>query len=84
LRISFVAKPAGDQGVDVAFAISRKVGNAVVRNTIRRRLRALMDALEPEPRPGLYLIRCSIDTGSLNYDELHHHLHTAVARARAN
>jgi ribonuclease P protein component len=70
-----------DSQVDVAYAISRRLGGAVVRNRIRRRLRALMDGLEPLPRPGSYLIRCGNETGNLTYDELHHHLHIALERA---
>jgi len=73
-----------DQGsCDVAYAISRKVGNAVVRNRIRRRLRAVMDGLSPAPKSGLYLIKCGNGTGQLSYDELQHHLQAALIRAQA-
>ena len=82
LRIVFVEKP--DQGnCKVAFAVSKKVGNAVVRNRIRRRLRASFDGLSPAPKPGLYLIKCSPGTGNLSYDEIQHHLQGALLRARA-
>src|ERR1700722_17975826 len=80
LRISFVATP-GEVGVDVAYAISRKVGNAVVRNRTRRRLRMAMDDLRPPPRPGLYLVKCGIQTGNLSYAQLLLHLSKAVERA---
>ena len=72
------------RSVDVAYAISRKVGNAVVRNRIRRRLRALVDDLDPQPLPGIYLIRCGFETGKLPYEELRHHLHQALDRANAH
>ncbi|MHB1088345.1 MAG: ribonuclease P protein component [Acidimicrobiales bacterium] len=81
LRISYVAHTDGAQSVDVAYAISRKVGNAVTRNQIRRRLRALMDCSDPHPEPGSYLIRCGNETGNLSYDELQHHLQRALERA---
>ncbi|MHB1208876.1 MAG: ribonuclease P protein component [Acidimicrobiales bacterium] len=81
LRISYVAHADEAQSVDVAYAISRKVGNAVIRNQIRRRLRALMDCLVPAPDPGSYLIRCGNETGNLSYDELQHHLQRAVGRS---
>jgi ribonuclease P protein component len=67
----------------VAYAISRKVGNAVERNRIRRRLRALIDDLEPPPHSGSYLIRCGIETSNLSYEQLHHHLDKALERAHA-
>jgi len=69
--------------VAVAYAISRKVGNAVARNRIRRRLRALFDGLDPQPKPGKYLIRCSNETGNLTYEELQHHLRESLNRAGA-
>lgn len=69
--------------MDVAYAISRKVGNAVARNRIRRRLRALLDDLNPQPMPGMYLIRCGFETGTLSYDELHTHLRKALERAHS-
>ena len=82
LRVVFVEH--SDQGsYDVAFAISRKVGNAVVRNRIRRRLRAAMDGLSPAPKSGLYLIKCGNGSGQLSYDELQIHLQTALGRAHA-
>ncbi|MDE3065050.1 MAG: ribonuclease P protein component [Acidobacteriota bacterium] len=81
LRILFVAGDGLDPRVDVAFAISRRHGGAVVRNRIRRRLRALIDGLDPRPRPGSYLIRCGNETGKLTYDQLQHHLTTALGRA---
>src|ERR1700722_12933919 len=78
LRISFVAEVSDAPNVCVAYAISRKVGNAVVRNRIRRRLRALIDGLDPQPKPGNYLIRCSNETGRLSYEELQRHLHDSL------
>jgi ribonuclease P protein component len=67
----------------VAYAISRKVGNAVVRNRIRRRIRAVIDDLSSELKPGLYLVKCGKGTGQLTYDEIQHHLHAALIRAQA-
>jgi ribonuclease P protein component len=81
LRIAFASWEEGPAQVAVAFAISRKVGSAVVRNRIRRRLRDLVDRLEPAPRSGLYLIKCGIETGDLSYDQLNVHLQRALERA---
>jgi ribonuclease P protein component len=40
----------------VAFAIARRLGTAVARNRLRRRLRALLASRAAELPPGLYLI----------------------------
>lgn len=46
----------GDAPVLAGFAIGRKTGSAVVRNRIRRRLRAVMQANEGAMAPGAYLL----------------------------
>ncbi|HSN02090.1 MAG TPA: ribonuclease P protein component [Acidimicrobiales bacterium] len=79
LRVSFVGIE-GD-GVKVAFAISRKVGSAVVRNRLRRRLRAMFDGVSNDLQQGLYLVKCDIRTKDLTYDELHSQLHEALRGA---
>ena len=47
---------ARGHGVKVGFSVSRKVGNAVVRNRIRRRLRECFRPLLGDVKPGLYVI----------------------------
>jgi ribonuclease P protein component len=43
----------GDPAVRVGFTASKKIGNAVLRNRAKRRLRALArEVLAPEARPG--------------------------------
>jgi ribonuclease P protein component len=81
VRVSYVAGQSEQISVEVAYAISRKVGNAVVRNKIRRQLRSIIDDLKPPPRAGLYLIGCGIETGTLSYEQLQYHVHRAVSRA---
>ncbi|MEO5338719.1 MAG: ribonuclease P protein component [Magnetospirillum sp. WYHS-4] len=45
--------PGGEAAIRVGFTVSRKVGNAVVRNRARRRLRAVAEAVLPvAARPG--------------------------------
>ncbi|MEM9035289.1 MAG: ribonuclease P protein component [Actinomycetota bacterium] len=63
----------------VAFAVPRKVGGAVVRNRLRRRLRAHLPACGPAP--GLYLIRVFPGAETSSGPELRSHLERAVERA---
>jgi len=54
----------------VAFTIGRRVGPAVVRNRLRRRLRMLMREMAPELRPGAYLIGAGPAAAALSFGEL--------------
>ena len=62
----------------VAFAIGRKVGPAVVRNRLRRRLRALWQ--EATPLAGDYLILASPAAASATHAELRDRLTAALER----
>lgn len=42
--------------LQVGFSVSRKVGNSVVRNRVKRRLREQFRRLMPQIKPGLYVI----------------------------
>ena len=44
LRVQFVPAPTAEEARRVAFAVPRKVGTAVERNSCRRRLRAVVAA----------------------------------------
>lgn len=52
----------------VAFAVGRAVGNAVVRNRIRRRLRAA--CAELRPAAGIYLLTATSVAATCGYGEL--------------
>jgi len=54
----------------VAFAIGRRAGGAVVRNRIRRRLRAITREVRAELRPGAYLLGATAAASSLSYRDL--------------
>ena len=54
----------------VAYTIGRRVGPAVVRNRLRRRLRMLMREAAPRLRPGAYMIGASPEATSLTFSEL--------------
>lgn len=62
----------------VAFAISRAVGNAVTRNRLRRRLRAVLAGMELPS--GLYLIGCRPAASELTFDEISHTLRKLPSR----
>jgi ribonuclease P protein component len=63
----------------VAFAVGRPVGPAVVRNRVRRRLRAA--ARDLDLSPGAYLVAASPDAVGLPYPELRRHLELALHEA---
>ena len=61
---------ATDDPPQVAFAVGRKVGGAVVRNKIRRRLRAIMQEAAPELPSGAYLVTAAPAAAQLSFGEL--------------
>lgn len=74
-----------------AFAISRKVGNAVKRNQLRRRLRTILRDAEHPPEgehglaPGTYLVTARPSVTDLSYQALSQLVGSAcaeVARSR--
>jgi ribonuclease P protein component len=66
----------------VAFAIGRAVGPAVVRNRLRRRLRALLDGrvAAGSLTPGWLLVGASPTACELTYDELGAEVRALLAR----
>lgn len=71
----------------VAFAVSRRAGGAVIRNRIRRRLRAVLAELAgagPTALPaGAYLVGASAAAAELPYPQLRDHVRQAVRQASA-
>ena len=70
-----------DAGPRVAYAIGRHVGPAVVRNRVRRRMRAV--ARELELAPGAYLVTADPGVVALDFGDLRRHLAAAVRKATA-
>jgi len=74
LMLQAAASPseAGAAGVRVGFTASRKVGNAVVRNRAKRRLRAAAaEILSRDGRPGTdYVLIARTGTGERRYEDL--------------
>lgn len=81
-----VGDPASSGPPRVAYAIGRKAGGAVVRNRVRRRLRAIVREVAAELDPGSYLIGAGAAAATLPYRELRatviEALRSAPARGR--
>ena len=54
----------------VAYAVGRRVGSAVVRNRVRRRLRALTRDAAPLLHPGAYMISVGPEAALLSFEKL--------------
>lgn|GEM_PF-131471 len=68
----------------VAFAVARKVGPAVKRNHIRRRIRSAMREIQADSPPivpsGAYLISVRSEATTRTYDELSNDLRRALKK----
>jgi ribonuclease P protein component len=89
LTVTFVADAAPRPGTEarhpartrVAFAVPRRVGKAVVRNRVRRRLRAVFAEADPTRAPaGAYLVAVRPGVADLSYRELSEHVHRALSK----
>jgi len=64
----------------VAYTVGRKVGTAVVRNQVKRRIRTIVREAAPRLRPGAYLIGVSPVTASTPYSDLRVHVLKALEK----
>lgn len=67
------ADTAPEAGIRVAYGTPRRIGTAVTRNRVRRRLRSAVRELAAEgtlSRPGAYLVTVAPDAVGLRYGEL--------------
>lgn len=80
-----VAERDADEGAGAgaAMAIGRRVGPAVVRNRLRRQVRAILVELDRERpiRPGWYLVIVNPDARGRSYADLSEDLRGAFDRA---
>lgn len=63
---------AADSGIRIGFTVTRKVGNAVVRNRVRRRLRAAASQIVPKNVKGHFdlVLIGRAGTNKRNFEEL--------------
>lgn len=76
--------PGGAPEPRVAYAIGASVGSAVVRNRVRRRLRAVVaECAKDDLAPGLYLIGAGPDAVGERFDTLRRDLRRCLGSVRA-
>jgi ribonuclease P protein component len=79
--VGAVGSAASGARVRVAYAIGTRVGNAVVRNRCRRRLRGVFTEVDPATLPaGAYLVSAQPDVTALSYQELREHVERALKK----
>lgn len=83
VRLRYLADDAGEGACRVAYAIPRRTGGAVVRNRLRRRLRAAVDYLAGEMSPGAYLISPDLTAIDMDFTALIHSLRACLTAAGA-
>jgi ribonuclease P protein component len=64
----------------VAYAVGKRVGKAVVRNRLRRQLRAAVECV-PGLEPGAYLVAADPGALGLSYEDLRTKVATAMTAA---
>jgi ribonuclease P protein component len=72
VRVSYIPPSGAERAVfaEVGYAISKRCGNAVLRNRLRRRLRGAVRGLSTELSPGAYLLATAPEASDLTYPEL--------------
>ena len=78
--VSFLQQSAWSR-TEVAYAINRQVGNAVVRNRLRRRMRAIMAEQAPSLPVGAYVVSTGPTGRTLGFDELKVAMSQALEKA---
>jgi ribonuclease P protein component len=74
-------RKAGSQTAKVGIIVSKRVGNAVVRNRLRRRCKAVLDGIMAGAPPRWYVIQCNAKAAALSFAELRSQLMYVMTRA---
>jgi ribonuclease P protein component len=80
LTVSFLEQKTWSK-TEVAYAINRRTGNAVARNRLRRRMRAIMAEEAPALPVGAYVVSTGPTGPMLDFDELKVAMSQALERA---
>jgi len=75
--------PRNKSSAKIGIVITKKVGNAVVRNRLRRRCKAVLDEFHRAPQRHWFLIHCKPETASLTFPALRAHLLRALEASKA-
>ncbi len=66
----------------VAYAVGKRVGGSVVRNRLRRRLRAAVAEIGSQLDPGAYLVSAGPEAKGFAYEELRSTVAAAMTAAK--
>jgi ribonuclease P protein component len=80
VTVTFVV--IGDEAAPrVAYAVGKRAGGAVVRNRLRRRLRAVVGDISASLAPGAYLVGAGPEAVGLPYEDLKAQVTAAMTSA---
>ncbi len=82
IAVSYVEQKSWSR-MEIAYAIGRRVGSAVTRNRLRRRLKAVMAERASSLPAGAYVVRAGPEASPLGFDELRVTMGRALERATA-
>ncbi len=74
---------AKGNGLKVGFSVSKKVGNAVARNLVKRRLRECFRPHLRDVKNGLYVIVARPSAATANFQSLSRQVHDLLTRQHA-
>jgi ribonuclease P protein component len=82
--VTYVSVSDEHRAARFGFIVSKQVGSAVVRNTVRRRLKAVCAQALPTVRPGSdIVIRALPSAATVGFDVLSTEVHRCLSRRAA-